>query len=139
MLGTLTWVLGSAVGMAAAAGTSIKDSADLHLLKADAGTLIESGQAKGTLPGTVEVKLKIHVFTASSSFRINARGGGAIWGHGSGKLKIGKGPYDSFGGRLVVTGGSGRYRHASGTGGLYGTLDRANDAMTVQVSGDLHT
>lgn len=137
-LGALMSFGGLAASVAIAASISVKDTAHLHLLKASNSTFSESGQANGDLPGTVEVTLTLTGHTATSSFKIDVHGGGAIWGHGSGKLKLGKGGYESFGGTLIVAGGNGRFLHASGTGGLYGTLNRANDSMNVQVTGNLH-
>jgi len=141
LLALLATLLSSTVGATARAAAdtmSVKDTAHLQLLKASNSTLTEAGKATGTLPGSVQVMLKITGRTASSSFRITADGG-SIWGHGAGELKLGKGGYESFGGSLAVDGGSGRFAHAHGSGGLYGTLNRLNDAMTVQVSGDLRT
>jgi hypothetical protein len=61
---------------------------------------------------------------------------GTIIGHGS-ATPHGSGTYESFSGTLVVTGGSGRYAHAHGTAGLYGTFDRDNYAFVVQTTGTL--
>lgn len=130
---------GALSGAALAASTTpVKDTANLRLLKASGSVLIEAGKANGTLPGEVQVALKINGRNANSSFKF-ALQNGSIWGHASGKLKIGWGGYESFGGSLAVDGGTGRFAHASGSGGLYGTLDRNNYTMTVQVKGSLHT
>ena len=40
-------------------------------------------------------------------------------------------------GSLKVTGGTGRYKHAHGSGGLYGAINRKTDALTVQTTGKL--
>jgi hypothetical protein len=133
------WRTGSAAGIKARAGRvqSVTDSAHLHLVSADGNTLVESGRAAGTLPGTVEVSLTLGDRTATSSFTIHTSGG-TISGQGSGRLEPGKGGYDSFGGSVAVVRGTGRYRGASGTGGLYGAIYRVNDALSVQVTGELH-
>lgn len=120
----------------AARSLQVKDSAKLHLVSADGNTLVEEGRASGTLPGTVRVSLTLRAHTATSTFSLRASGG-AISGNGQGSLKVGKGGYDSFGGRLSVRHGSGRFRHASGSGGLYGAIYRVTDAMNVQVAGTL--
>jgi hypothetical protein len=120
----------------AASALSVSDSAKLRLVSADGNTLYERGKASGTLPGTVEVALTLGAHTASSSFTIRTQGG-TITGRGSGKLKLGKGGYDSFGGAVSVQRGTGRFRHAAGKGGLYGSIYRVNDAMSVQVTGTL--
>ncbi|MHB1539114.1 MAG: hypothetical protein ACYCUM_12915 [Solirubrobacteraceae bacterium] len=113
----------------------VTDSAHLHPIGGGAA-LNETGKATGTLPGTVRVTLTIHQYTANSHFTIEAKGG-SISGSGTGKLKTGKGGYASFGGALTVTGGTGTYRKARGKGGLYGTINRRTDAMTVTVRGQL--
>lgn len=121
----------------AAGGRSVTDYAHLRLTSANGNTLVESGKASGTLPGTVQVRLTLRNRTASSSFTIHTSGG-TISGHGQGKLKAGKGGWDSFGGWLVVSGGTGRFRGAHGKGGLYGAIYRVTDAMIVQVTGTLY-
>ena len=123
----------------AAKSQDVNDAAHLRLIASRGGNdLTETGKATGTLPGTVTVSLNIHTRTANSSFTIAVKGGGSISGKGSGLLKTGKGGYASFGGSITVTGGTGKYAHASGKGGLYGTIYRLNDSMTVKVTGALH-
>jgi hypothetical protein len=121
----------------AASSTFVKDSAKLHLVSADGNTLIEEGRASGTLPGSVRVSLTLGAHRATSLFTIRTAAG-TVTGSGQGALKIGRGGYDSFGGALSVQHGSGRYRHASGKGAIYGSIYRVTDAMNVQVSGRLH-
>lgn len=73
--------------------------------------------------------------TFMGSFTISARGG-SITGHGT-AIPHGSGTYESFAGSLVVNGGSGRYAHAHGHAGLYGTFDRDTYAFVVQTTGTL--
>jgi len=110
------------------------DTAHLRYLSASGSLLIEEGQASGTLPG----KMRAHVdigSTFTGSFVTYTRYG-TIVGHGT-ATPHGSGTYESFSGKLVVTGGSGRYAHAHGTAGLYGTFDRDNYAFVVQTTGTL--
>jgi hypothetical protein len=100
-------------------------------------TLVEEGKAVGTLPGTVRTRLTVGSSTVTAGFTIYLSGG-TISGHGTARLNPGKGEFASFGGSLVVSHGSGRYRHASGNGGLFGTINRNTDNATVQVVGNLH-
>jgi hypothetical protein len=74
--------------------------------------------------------------TTTGNFTIYVRGGGTIKGHGTATMH-GSGIYESFSGTLVVTGGSGRYAHAHGRAGLYGTFDRKAYALLVQTTGRL--
>jgi len=135
--GTLAATFAGPAAIAHAARTQpVTDHARLSLVAANGNTLVERGRASGTLPGTVEVSLTLGNRTASSSFTIHTKGG-TISGRGKGKLKPGKGGYDSFGGSVVVVRGTGRFRGAHGKGGLYGAIYRVTDAMTVQVIGEL--
>jgi hypothetical protein len=127
---------GTAAGSHAARSQSVADRARLQLVSANGNTLVERGRASGTLPGTVEVSLTLGDRTASSTFTIHTQGG-TISGRGKGKLKPGNGGYDSFGGWVVVVRGTGRFRGVHGKGGLYGSIYRVDDAMSVQVTGEL--
>jgi hypothetical protein len=115
---------------------NVKDEGHLHLSGRPSGSaIIEEGTVMGTLPGTVKVRFNIGA-TISAQFTIYARGGGSISGHGSGSLHS-TSVYSTFGGTLSVTSGTGRFRHAHGSGGLYGAINRKTDALTVQTIGKL--
>ena len=120
-----------------AAVQAVSDSAHLTLVSANGNTLVERGKASGALPGTVEVSMTLRGHNATSSFTIETKGG-TISGRAQGTLKPGKGGYDSFGGKLLVTRGTGRFRGAHGEGGLYGSIYRVSETMSVQVTGRLH-
>ncbi len=118
----------------AAHALKASDTAHLRYLSASGSLLLEEGQTTGTLPG----KMRAHVdvgATFTGSFVTYTRYG-TIVGHGR-ATPHGSGTYESFSGTLVVTGGSGRYAHAHGTAGLYGTFDRDNYAFVVQTTGTL--
>ncbi len=115
---------------------NVKDEGHLHLVHESGSELVEEGSATGTVPGTVRVSFNVGA-TVSGQFTIYARGGGSITGHGSGSLRS-TGAYSTFGGSLEVTGGSGRFRHAHGSGNIYGAINRRTYAMTVQTVGKLN-
>lgn len=110
------------------------DTAHLHYVSASGSLLFEVGRATGTLPGSMEVHLRIGA-TFSGRFTIHVHGG-SIHGYGS-ALPKGSGVYESFAGHITVTGGTGRYRHARGTGKLYGTFNRHTYALLMQTAGTL--
>jgi len=118
----------------AAATLNITDTAKMHYTGGSGSLLHESGTASGTLPGSMKANLAIGA-TLTANFTIYTSGG-TITGRGMGKPH-GSGTYESFAGTLVATGGTGRYAHAHGHGGFYGTFDRKNYDLTVQTTGKL--
>lgn len=126
----------AAVPPARAARTlNVTDEAHLHLTGANGEVLLEEGPATGALAGTVKVRFTVGA-TVSGSFAIYPRGGGSISGQGSARLRS-TGTYASFGGTMSVSHGTGRYTHAHGHGGFYGTVNRHNDALVIQITGKL--
>ncbi len=116
---------------------NIADTAHLHFVRETANsTLIEEGKATGGMPGVVKVDFEVGA-TVRSSFVLSGRYG-ALIGSSFGKPhSSGDEEYSSFAGTLTITHGTGRYAHAHGQGGFYGTIDRNNDAVTVQTTGKL--
>jgi len=112
----------------------ITDTAVMHYTGGSGSLLHETGTASGTLPGSMKANCAIGA-TLTANFTIYARGG-TITGRGTGKPH-GSGTYESFAGTLVATGGTGRYAHAHGHGGFYGTFDRRTYDLTVQTTGKL--
>lgn len=117
---------------------AVRDTAELHLLHAYGNTLIEEGAVKGTLPGRVRIKLDINATrnTASAQFTAYLRGG-TISGGSSGAAHGGHNGWESFSGRMWVNHGTGAYRHASGSGHMYGSIYRRTDRLIVQQVGQL--
>jgi hypothetical protein len=110
------------------------DTAHLHLVHQSESLLYEEGSATGALPGRMRAKLTVGSLFAGTC-TIYTRYG-SITGRGT-AAPHGVGRYQSFRGTLVVTGGSGRYRHVHGRTQLYGTFDRRTFAVVVQTVGRL--
>jgi hypothetical protein len=115
---------------------NVKDEGHLHSVHSSGSELVEEGPVSGTIPGKVRVSFDIGA-TISAAFTIYANGGGSISGRGGGALHS-TSVYSSFGGSLKVTGGSGRYAHAHGSGDLFGAINRKTYALTVQAVGKLY-
>ncbi len=96
--------------------------------------MIEEGSASGPLGGRVKARLRVTA-DISGSFTFYPRGG-SISGAGAGTLHE-SGEYASFGGTVTVLGGTGRYLHARGKGGLYGVYNRRTLGVTIQTTGTL--
>jgi hypothetical protein len=124
----------SSLTVHAASTLNITDTARLHYTSGSGSLLHESGWASGTLPGSMNAECNIGA-VLTTNFTIHTAGG-TIKGHGT-ATPHGSGTYESFAGTLVATGGTGRYAHAHGHGGLYGTFDRKTYALTVQTTGKL--
>jgi hypothetical protein len=134
-----TAILGAtrAHSMASAAHVlNVKDGGHLHEVRSSGDELLEEGPVSGTIPGKVKVSFDIGA-TITAKFTIYANGGGSISGKGGGALHS-TSVYSSFGGSLKVTGGSGRYAHAHGTGTLSGQINRKTYALSVQADGKLY-
>lgn len=124
----------------AARAISVSDTAHMQQVSGSTGaTLVEEGRATGTLPGTVRARLTLANASLRAGFTIYLRNG-TISGHGTARLNVGKGSFASFGGSLTISHGTGHYAHVSGSGGLYGTINRfsANRNTVVQFVGRLH-
>jgi hypothetical protein len=112
------------------------DNATLHFVPpAHGSTLLEEGQATGSIPGHVRAYLRIEA-TFTGRFTISTHNG-SLSGRGTARPHS-AGPVESFSGTFVITGGTGRYRHARGHGGLYGTFRHANYEVVLQPRGTIH-
>jgi hypothetical protein len=73
----------------------------------------------------------------SFGFTLYVKGGDTLSGHGHGTINLGIDPYTSFAGTGSVTHGTGRYRHATGSGHFYGAENRLSHRGTIQVEAAL--
>src|SRR6202050_4050078 len=123
----------------ASGGLSLNDTGRLHLTSHHSFTLNEQGSASGTISGTIYIHL-----TVVSTNRVTAEGtiyphGGSLTGYASASYRP-SGAVATFTGTMSVTRGSGSYDHARGTAlSFSGSIQRANDAVTVHVTGPLST
>ena len=113
---------------------SVNDTARLHLVKSSGSLLLEEGSTSGGIPGKMKANLDVSA-TFTGSFTIYTSHG-TIKGHGE-AIPHGSGRYESFSGSMVIKGGSGRYAHAHGGGGFYGTFDRRTYAFVIQTTAKL--
>jgi cytoskeletal protein RodZ len=117
---------------------AVADKGELHLVHAVGNTLIEEGQATGTLPGIAQVKLDVNTAkgVATASVRLT-RPDGTLASHSSGRTEGGHGGWEDFSGTMSIEHGSGEYANASGSGQISGQINRRTDRLLVEVSGTL--
>ncbi len=117
---------------------SVEDEGSLHFVKSSGSTIIDEGHATGSIPGNVRVHF-VYNGNPNVSAQITIYGQhGTIDVRGSGQLSSATSPNPSFSGTLTITGGSGRFSYASGSGKLYGVFHRRSYSMVVQTQGTLH-
>ncbi|MHB8490865.1 MAG: autotransporter [Solirubrobacteraceae bacterium] len=108
-------------------------NANLHYVRSHGSTLVEEGNVSGSLPGHARAELHVGAtFTGSFTFYTRY---GEIFGRGSARPSKGHGGVESFSGTAYISGGTGRYSHARGHGGFYGTFARSNYAVVLQLRG----
>jgi hypothetical protein len=116
----------------------VRDEGKLRYVKASGSEIIDEGPVHGNLAGSARVRFSYNGSpTVSANFTISGRGW-SIWGRASGKLSNPNSTAPSFRGKLMITGGSGRFARASGSGELFGVFYRRSYALTVQAIGTVH-
>jgi len=111
-------------------------TASLHVVKLNGSALVEEGRVTGLLTGSARATVHAGESRLYGTFTIRTASG-SITGSGT-ATPHGLGNYQSFRGLFTATSGTGRYTHVSGHAGLYGTLNRRNDAIVAQTQGTLH-
>jgi hypothetical protein len=146
--GTLAAAAGAlalAIGASGASGSTalaartitLNDTGHLHRTSSKGFNLYESGSASGSVSGSISLHLDV-----VSTNRVTAElsvypKGSSLSGTASGSYRN-NGATATFSGTLSINKGTGSYAHAHGSGLKFtGTIERSNDAVTVQVSGHL--
>jgi hypothetical protein len=136
----------TAAGSAGAAGPRaqaarsffLSDSASLHKNNQKGVELKESGGAKGNLPGSIYIQLRL-----ASARSVTAKiqvypSGGSISAGAAATYRVVTSSSASFSGSLNISGGSGRFAKAKGSHlSFTGTVHRPSDSVSVHVSGNM--
>jgi hypothetical protein len=122
--------------VAALSNTYVKEQGHLHLSgKSGSSAIAERGSATGTFTASLAIDLTIKISQVTGSFVVNLKGG-SISGSAEATPHY-SGQWVSFKGSLTIKHGTGSYKGASGTASLYGSLNRQQLTLNVQVIGQL--
>lgn len=110
------------------------ENAKLSLTGEGETSLTERGQALGTFNAPVSAHLKLSPGHVSGLFTIYPKGG-SVSGKAQARYVV-RGSVGYYGGTLTITGGTGIYRHASGSQiSISGTINHLNFDLTVKAHG----
>jgi hypothetical protein len=116
--------------------TYVKEQGHLHFSSKSGGAAIaEQGTATGTFAAGIDIDLTVKISKVTGSFVAYLKGG-SISGYASATPHI-SGQWVSFKGSLTINHGTGSYSGANGTASLYGSLNRVQLKLNVQVIGRL--
>jgi hypothetical protein len=123
----------------ASSSVSLKENGSLKRVgKAKGFDLNEKGYASGTIKGSISLSLHV-VSTDKVTAKVSVYPkGGSLYGSGSASYHV-HGGYAYFGGSLSITKGAGSWKGAHGSNLKFsGKIERANDAVSVNLSGTLY-
>ncbi len=124
------------IATAATHEVNLSEKGQLHLVSHHNEVLQEQGGGTGTLNGHITVQLTLAYTQASVKFTAYTSGG-TIVGSGEGSTYA-AGPVAHFKGTANITGGTGKYAHATAHGiKLKGTLVKKTYSFTVEVEGKM--
>lgn len=125
---------------AVAAGTmAFNINSNLRLVGRPGHVLNEQGTFSGSQSGTIAIRFTSVTSTSGeATFTAYPKGGGWVSGRTTTKGRV-VGAKVYFGGSMTITGGSGRWAHASGRGlGFSGVVDRRSFHATTHMQGSIH-
>lgn len=121
---------------AAATELTVHETAHLHMVSHSHLSIVEEGNGSGTLSGRLTLHLMLSLTGGSVTFTAYPPGG-TISGRGEG-TSYAKGNTAYFTGTASITGGTGKYSHASAHNvQLHGSLQRHTFAFFVELSARL--
>jgi hypothetical protein len=114
-------------------------SASLHLVGLAGHVLNEKGSFTGTQSGTIAIRFtSVSSTSGNATFAAYSSKGGSVSGRASTKGHV-VGATVYFTGTITVTGGTGRWAHASGRNLHFsGTVDRHNFHATAHIQGTIN-
>lgn len=112
---------------------NLRGTAYLHLVRRSGSTLYEQGTVTGSLPGTVTARFTTSIAKVTGTITFHPNAGGTLSMTAVGYPQSTR-TVVPFNGNIAVSGGSGRFRNALGSGTFTGTANRRTWAITVNAS-----
>lgn len=110
----------------------------LHLVGRAGHVLNEQGSFSGSQSGTIAIRFTSVTSTSGEATFVAYPSGGSVSGRTSTKGRV-VGANVYFSGSMTITGGTGRWAHASGRGlGFSGVVDRQNFHATTHMQGSVN-
>jgi hypothetical protein len=98
----------------------------------------EKGMATGTFPGPVTTRLVFRGNKMNGTFALHTTGGTVTGRTNATAVGSTARPLVHYAGTVTITGGTGRFRTASGTLDMTGTMRRINNAVYEKTTGTIH-
>jgi hypothetical protein len=127
-----------ASSVANARSLRVRDEGYLRFVTSSGSQIIDEGSARGTLPGKARVRFTYNGNPIVGASFVIRGAGWSLYGRASCRLSNPNSPAPSFRGALTLTGGTGRYARAHGSGELFGVFYRRSYALNVQAIGRLY-
>jgi hypothetical protein len=120
---------------AAAAGGRLTETVSLRLVRKSGSSYVHSGTASGSVAGTVRSTLRLDSLSLRGTATVrNRRGTLRLRIDGRARSAATRAEFD---GSVRVTGGTGAYRDAVGSGRFDGVVNRKTWAATIKATGSL--
>jgi hypothetical protein len=123
-------------GSTALAAQPVKEHVDLKVVSRTAGgtRFVHTGTASGTFAGSVKSRITLaHSVVLTGVVTIRARGG-TVTMKVNGRARS-LSVRTKFNGTATITGGTGKYAHAKGSGQFTGVVNRSTWHATIDASG----
>jgi hypothetical protein len=116
----------------------VENEAHFHRVGPGGKEIQEKGTATGTFPGPISTHVVFDGNKMTGTFSLRTNGGTVVGKTNATVVGSSARPVVRFEGTATITGGTGRFRAASGTLKLTGTMRRINNAIYEKTAGRIH-
>ncbi|MDX6610306.1 MAG: hypothetical protein QOF85_2231 [Solirubrobacterales bacterium] len=117
---------------------TVENEAHFHRVGPGGKEIQEKGTATGTFPGPATTRVVFNGNKMTGTFSLHTTGGTVVGKTDANIVGSSARPVVRFVGTATITGGTGRFRTASGTLKLNGTMRRINNAIYEKTTGRIH-